>query len=241
MTAPNLAEGFTRSMAYLAALTTNFTLLPAAESAEEVSFDVGLRKGDGRGRELAMHYSLTGLAHRTRWATGGAVNPARVCFRQRAPRRHDLYTELLGTDRVEFDAPTDQLTFRTADLTRPLQTADPMLAKILLPYAASLAPPPPPTTTWSEQLQRVLTTMLGDGPVTLDRAARCMAASRRSLQRRLAEEGTTWRRELDRARRQELENESPRHPHNRNDVARQLGYSDARALRRAYHRWSTED
>lgn len=241
MTAPDVTEGFTRSMAYLAALTTNFTLSPAAVSADEVSFDVGLRKGEGRGRELAMHYSLTGLAQRTRWATGGVVNPARVCFQQRAPRRHGLYTELLGTEQVEFDAPTDQLTYRIADLTRPLPTADPMLARILLSYAATLAPPPPLTTTLSAQLQRVLITMLGDGPVTLDRAARYLAVSRRTLQRRLAEEGTTWRRELDRARRKELENGFPQKPHNRNDMARQLGYSDARALRRAYQRWSAED
>ncbi|WP_330249268.1 AraC family transcriptional regulator ligand-binding domain-containing protein [Nocardia sp. NBC_00565] len=240
-TAPNLLEGFTRSMTYLAALTTNYTLSPAVASADEVSFDLGLRKGEGRGRELAMQYSLAGLAHRTRLATGGVVNPARVCFRQRPPRRHGLYTELLGTERVEFDSPTDQLTFRIADLTRPMPTADPLLARILLSYAAMLAPPPPLTMTLSAQLQRALIAMLGDGPVTLDRAARHLAVSRRTLQRRLAEEGTTWRRELDRARRKELENGFPRHPHNRNDMARQLGYSDARALRRASHRWSAED
>lgn len=65
-----------------------------------------------------------------------------------------------------------------------------------------------------------------------------MASSRRSLQRRLAEEGTTWRRELGRDRRKGLENQYPR---NRNDMARQLGCSDARALRRAYQRWSADD
>ncbi|WP_063721683.1 AraC family transcriptional regulator ligand-binding domain-containing protein [Nocardia vinacea] len=241
MTAPTVAEGFARQGAYLNTLTTYFTFALAEETEEELTFDIGSLRGEGRGRDLTIQVGLVGLAARAARATGTAVDPVRVRLRQTAPRRHDRFIEAFGTSRVDFGAPTDQITFRTADLALPLATSDPVLADILLRYAEIVPAMPAPATTWSDQLHYLLLKMLGDGPVTLDRAARRMATSRRSLQRRLEEEGTTWRRELDRARHAQLEDPSSRLSLNQAGMARRLGYSDARAFRRAQRRWAAED
>ena len=59
--------------------------------------------------------------------------------------------------------------------------------------------------------------------------------SPRTLQRRLEEEGTSWRGEADALRRKQARLAGERL--SRADVAAFLGYSDARALRRAARRW----
>jgi AraC-like DNA-binding protein len=86
---------------------------------------------------------------------------------------------------------------------------------------------------------QALLVLLGDGRVTIERVARYLATSSRSLQRRLADEGTTWTRELDRARSAVVERGSRAQPDaTQAALARRAGYSDAGALRRARQRWT---
>ncbi|MEU4340163.1 AraC family transcriptional regulator ligand-binding domain-containing protein [Nocardia sp. NPDC023852] len=238
MTAPTIAAGMTRTVSYVNVLS-NHCILSVVDGPEEIGFDQDTLCGDGRGRELTTQVAFAAMVARTQRGTGGVVKPVRVSFRQAAPRRHDQFVETFGTTRIDFGAPTDQMMFRVADMARSLATADPMLAGILLQHAETAAVRPP-AVTCSEQLHHVLLALLGTGPITVDRAASRMATSGRSLQRRLAGEGTTWRRELDRARQVWLENQNPRPGISQDDVARQLGYSDARAFRRARQRWSAE-
>ncbi|MEY9969506.1 hypothetical protein ABIA33_007594 [Streptacidiphilus sp. MAP12-16] len=62
-----------------------------------------------------------------------------------------------------------------------------------------------------------------------------MAVRPRTLQRCLAEAGTSWRQELDQARQDRLRHSPAKTADGR---ARLAGYSDGRALRRAQQRWS---
>jgi hypothetical protein len=61
--------------------------------------------------------------------------------------------------------------------------------------------------------------------------------SPRTLQRRLAEHGTTWRAELDAVRRELAARAAPA-AMPRDALASQLGFASARSLRRARRRWS---
>ncbi|WP_158675497.1 AraC family transcriptional regulator ligand-binding domain-containing protein [Nocardia stercoris] len=238
-TAPTIGDGFRQLGRHIGALTTNFRFVPAEQTEQECSFDVVLLSGEGRSRELAIQSAVTRLFTRAQHATGRPVHPVRVGFRQRAPRRHDDFAELVGTRDVDFGTATDRVTFRNADLELPMRTADSALAEILAGYAASL-PTRPVVTTWTARLHDVLVPMLGRESVGIDEVARRMHLSGRSLQRRLAEEGTTWREELARARR-ELHEGARRSTANTQQLASRLGYGDARSLRRAAARWAAAD
>jgi AraC-like DNA-binding protein len=67
--------------------------------------------------------------------------------------------------------------------------------------------------------------------------ARMLAVSPRTLQRRLADESTSWRAELDAVRR-ERATALLRQGTTTDATAQRLGYSGSRALRRALRRWS---
>ncbi|MGW5384571.1 AraC family transcriptional regulator ligand-binding domain-containing protein [Nocardia sp. NPDC003963] len=241
-TAPTLGEGLARSEEYADLITTNVGFAVLGDSEEEANADIRLLSGLGRGRQLATQFALAAVVTRARNATGRNVRPIRIRFRQPPPRRHDRFIEMFGTRKVDFGAPTDQITFRASDLSLPLRTADPVLAEILRGYAAILPRPPRLEVTWTGQVHQALTLLLGDGRVTIDRVARYLTTSRRSLQRRLADEGTTWTYELDRARAALVERRVQFSPDDtQTALARRIGYSDPGTLRRARHRWSSRD
>lgn len=89
---------------------------------------------------------------------------------------------------------------------------------------------------WSDAVREILSPQL-DGPVvSLRKVARLLAVSPRTLQRRLAEEGTSWRAELDAAR-HERAAQLLRQGLTHQATATRVGYSGSRALRRARRRW----
>jgi AraC-like DNA-binding protein len=235
ITAPTLREGMAATGTYMNTVSTNWRFEPAEETDREISFNVHLNTGGGRGGELAMQFGIAGAFTRARAVTGRPVNPVRVAFRQQAPRRHDAFHALLRTDQVDFGAPTDTVTMRKSDLDLPLLGADPMLANLLRHHAENL-PPVPATTTWLDRFRELLRNSLVTGP-TLDAVAARLATSPRTLQRRLADHETTWREELDRVRQSEYDRLQPA---GLTSLARRLGYSDTRSLSRAIHRWRKE-
>lgn len=82
--------------------------------------------------------------------------------------------------------------------------------------------------------QSVLTDALDDGGASLGAVARRMAVSPRTLQRYLAEQGTTWRSERDAARRRRADR---RGDDDCATIAQRLGYFHPRSTRR----WALDD
>jgi AraC-like DNA-binding protein len=235
-TAPTLRDGMDLSGRYLYLLTTNGQLRAETETEREVTYSYRYLTADGRGADLALQLAVSVFCARARAGTGRPVVPVRVALRQRAPRSHRGFSEAFGTTRVDFDAPVTTFTFRARDLDLPMLGADPVLARILARYAATLAPPPDPT--WQRHFRGLLTEALDDGAANLAAMARRMAMSPRTLQRHLAEHGTSWRLELDSARRwraDQLRNDDPA------ILAHHLGYSHSKSARRAVRRWSLDD
>lgn len=235
-TAPSLRDGFAASERYLHLLTTNARLRVQTENDREVTYSYRYLVADGRGADLALQLSVAIFCARARAGTGQPVTPVRIAFRQCAPRSHRAFTEAFGTVAVDFDAPATTFTFRTRDLGLPMLGADPALARILARYAATL--PPPPDLTWKQHFRLVLTEALDEGGTSLNAMARRMTVSSRTLQRDLAEHGTTWRSELDAARRWRADQLSEGDPAS---LAHRLGYANARSVRRAAQRWVLDD
>jgi AraC-like DNA-binding protein len=89
------------------------------------------------------------------------------------------------------------------------------------------------TSAWTRAIRELVS---GELDLSLGEAARALAVSMRTLQRRLAEEGTSWRTEIDAAR-QERAAQLLQQGATANLTAAKVGYSGSRALRRALRRW----
>ncbi|GAA2040740.1 hypothetical protein GCM10009839_48680 [Catenulispora yoronensis] len=180
------------------------------------------------------------ILRRCRETVGREVAPVHVGFAHRAPRRHRHLVDAFGTGRMDFGRPANSLTFLAAD-TRGGRPADPTLTRILAHYADLLTAEARPVPGWWERFDQALArAVVADGAApSLARLARTMAVTPRTLQRRLGDHGTTWQRELDRARSAHAATlEAAGTP--TAAIAVRLGYSDPRALRRAMRRWTRD-
>ncbi|MCO6006146.1 AraC family transcriptional regulator ligand-binding domain-containing protein [Actinoallomurus purpureus] len=192
---------------------------------------------EDRVRALAGEFSLGVLLNRARRAAGRPVTPLAIGFDHPAPPNRGAYVEAFGTERIDFGLPATTFTLSASDLDLPLRGADPALAAVLRRYAATFSPAAP-ITTWQDRLRRLIGDHLADGTATLEVIAGELAMSPRTLQRRLAESGTTWRQEIDAVREEHARTLLRENNPGKYRLAASLGYSDTRALRRAMRRWS---
>jgi len=235
-TAATLKEGFQVRADFLHLLTTNSRMGIEAETSQETSFSYRHIEPGDRGEELSLQFAAAILCAQARDATGRNISPVHVAIAAPAPRSHRIFTETFGTRHVDFGAPVTTLAFRAADLELPMRGADPALARILRRHAASLPPPPP--ATWREHFQQLLAEAIEHGSPSLDVLARRLAVSPRTLQRQLAAHGSTWRSELDTARRRRAGRARQAGATDVVRLARQLGYADPRSVHRTLRRWS---
>jgi AraC-like DNA-binding protein len=233
-TAPTVRDGAAVMAGAVHLLTTNGRLRIEAgdEGSATYSYYWHVPPG-GRAEELSLQFLVLSMVRRTQMAAGRPVVPSQVTFAQGPPRSHRALGEALGTRRLDFGAPLTTVTFRSRDLDLPLRGADPVLAGILTRYARSL--PAAPLADWRELFRLQLAEALAVGQPTLAEMGRRMAASPRTVQRHLAEYGTTWRAELEAARQRLASSSSA----DRTALARRLGYADPGSVRRAMRRWES--
>ncbi len=142
----------------------------------------------------------------------------------------DAVAKRLGT-RVRFQAGDCGFAVSREVLERRPSTADPALHNFLLTQARAQLGHLGPVDVVS-QVARVIEMRLPQGEVSSTEVARAMATTVRSLQRHLADAGTAYRDVLSHVRmrrRDELRAGGVAEA----EIASQLGFSDARAMRRA--------
>ncbi|MGP4030401.1 AraC family transcriptional regulator ligand-binding domain-containing protein [Actinomadura sp. 3N407] len=184
-------------------------------------------------------FALAVLLRRCREATGTPLVPVRVELRQKAPRSRAALLDMLGTSHVDFTAPATSLTFLARDARRPLPKAQLGLLEMLCEHAAMTLGAARPVGDWYDVFRLTLHACFELDSLSLETVAQQMTVSPRTLQRRLAERGSSWRGEVETARQEKALAllQDGRLP--MTSIAGRVGYSDVRALRRAVRRWQS--
>jgi AraC-like DNA-binding protein len=142
----------------------------------------------------------------------------------------------LGAGTMRFGRPSHRLVFDASLLEVPLTSADPAAMQLAREQCDRELAALSESASLAGRVRVELTR--GDAGATLERVARRLGASTRTLKRRLAEEGTSFRAISDEARRQKalLLLDDRRVP--LAEVAERLGYSDVANFTRAFRRWT---
>lgn len=150
-----------------------------------------------------------------------------------------LLVEVLGTDRLEFDRERNGIELPRAALAAPLSTHDPALLALLDRQAEAALALRGSSSRFVGALRQRIRDRLRDGPPTLEEAARALAMSPRTLQRRLAEdEGTSWNVLVDEVRKELAVRWVEEGARPLGEIAFLLGYSELSAFLRALKRWT---
>jgi AraC-like DNA-binding protein len=201
-------------------------------------------RSEGRG---AVHYSVAAertalgtqlneytvalLVDRLNGVLGGRLPLLEVCFPHRRNPSIARSLEAHFGCPVRFSAPDVGFAVHQSVLERIPATSDAALFAYMQRQAQAALSSTPGSDVVT-QVVRIIELRLTEGKVDADAVARAMATTARSLQRRLAEAGTTYRRVLAHVRRRR--GDELRHAgYTESEIARALGFSDARSMRRS--------
>lgn len=135
---------------------------------------------------------------------------------------------------VEYSAPRYGIQFPVVMLARPLKS-DSAVHAVVQDYLNTIVVPTESTT--AGEVEKLIRRMLPTGALDLDLVAAQLAQHRRTLQRQLAAQGTTFGRLVDDVRRDEAERYLRDTDMPFGQLAGLLGLSEQSALSRACRRW----
>lgn len=163
--------------------------------------------------------------------------PVWATFRHRAPPYAEKYAKIFGPN-VKFNQPQNQVAIARDVLDSPLIGADAALSDYLDRQAARLVQNFGGDDPLIVRIRRVVADALPSGAPKVGDVAKTLALSTRTLQRRLGELGTSFDTVLDEVRREIALATLERADTSVGEAAFLVGYTDAKAFRRAVVRWT---
>lgn len=185
--------------------------------------------------EVALYIPL--LGHRLLTGNAEEASMREVCFRH-APRFPVArYEQHFGCP-VRFNQPADLARLPRVALGQRLRGADARLAEyhrqVVERHEAGLGS----DESLAARVRRLYVPRLAFGEPDAGTIAALLNVSTRTLQRRLVEEGTTWRLLTEQAQRRVAERELQVPGRMLHEITLLTGFSDRRAFLRAFKRWT---
>ena len=167
--------------------------------------------------------------------TGQPLRAKRVEFK-RAPAHREMYEAHFRCP-VKFKAAQNALIFSKSDMDLPFVTYNADLLATVAPQLEAELAEQLAHKSFREQGKGILKHLLAGQRPGIQDLARELHLSTRTLQRRLTEQGITFQRLLDEARRELAHHYLLHSPRELNETAYLLGYEDANSFFRAFHHW----
>lgn len=165
---------------------------------------------------------------------GSRWQPKAVLLQHAPVSEPATYRRLLGVI-PQFNSPYNAWIFDTKLLESPLSAADETLHRLIQQHLDSLDQMS--LHELPSKVQQLLRSFLPNGRVSIEQIADYMSLSPRTLQRYLAEEGTSFQTLLDQTRQALATRYLRDSAISLTQLAGLLGYSDLSAFSRAFQRW----
>lgn len=204
-----------------------------------------------RGNESAVHFTWL-LAHEdepamlvdicfawilsiARRGTGHSIHPKRVEF-QRPEANRAIYEKYFQCP-IKFKAAKNVLVFNQADVDALFLTSNADLLATVAPQLEAELKQQLMENNFREQVKGTLKRLLAGERPAIEHVARELRLSKRTLQRRLTDEGITFQQLMEEARRELARHYLLHSSLELNETAYLLGYEDANSFFRAFHEW----
>lgn len=235
MNCATLGEG----LAELVRFSTLWTDDPSfvLTSADTLAYSYQTSFPYGPGLRYANEAGFAEVVNAARLLTQTRCSPIAVSFAHSRPAEVTAHEAFFGCP-VRFDAHETAMVFPREALSLELPKADPKLGAYLRGVANSALGRRTRESSPPERIKEIIGEELARGLPPLDRIARRLATSERTLRRRLEEEGTSFRTILDETRAALAQGyvRDGRLP--LSEVALLVGFSETSAFNRAFKRWT---
>jgi len=230
-----LREAFERFVRY-GHLVSDAAEIELLDRGEHSCFRLVLREDAGRPADEAIDAILSLIARTARMLAGKGVTPTAVRLERPEPKRSEPFTKVFRAP-VGFQQRENVLEFAARDLDAHLPAGNAELARhndeVAARYLARIE-----RVRASSRLRSWFIDQLPAGEPSEEAAARALGMSLRNLQRRLQEEGTTYREALNEARRESARSHLDEGHFSVTEIAFLLGFADTSSFSRAFRRWT---
>lgn len=185
----------------------------------------------------AREFMFAMLMLHGRKSCGEVWSPRIVRFEHESPGDLAPYEQIFGAP-IEFGAPVSEIRFDRALLDKPLIAADAALYAVIQKHAEEMLRRIPRLDEPTDRVRQCVATMVCEGMPAIERVARHVGTSRRSLQRMLRDSGVTYRQLVDDVRRELAVRHVADRARTLPEIAFLLGFSEAPAFHRAFRRWT---
>lgn len=191
--------------------------------------------GDVPAPPILLAAELVFFTHLARLGARAPIAPAWVeCPFPASQRR--AYLDWFGCGLRQGDRP--RIGFRRLDAERPFLTANPAMWSAFEPSLRQRLSDATAEVSMSGRLRGWINETIASGRTGVAQAARDLGVSARTLQRRLADEGTTFQRELSGVREKLARHYLTRTQLSTGEIAFLLGYAEQNSFYRAFHDWA---
>ena len=170
-----------------------------------------------------------------RRGTGQPIHPKRVEFQR--PEAHRAAYEKHFQCPVKFRAAKNVLVFNKTDMDAAFLTYNADLLAAVAPQLEAELKQQLAEKSFREQVKGILKRLLAGERPAIEHVARELRLSKRTLQRRLTEDGITFQQLMEEARRELARHYLLHSSLELNETAYLLGYDDANSFFRAFHEW----
>lgn len=172
------------------------------------------------------------------WLAGRPLAPRAITFAHRSDAPAGEYLRVLGVQ-AQFGAPANMARFDAALLAAPVPNADPSLYPVLRRHAERLLNERGAQGAGlAAQVRAALIRALPHGAARLPAVAEQLGMSPRTLQRKLADAGSSFQHVLDGVRYELAQDYLRQRDLGLVDIAFLLGYQEQSALTHAFREWS---
>ncbi len=229
-----LREGLER-VARFQRVLTGFPWLRLDDAGDPLRMRVGMENRDPEVRAIHAEYVAPLTLQMMSWVSESDVVPIEAHFAHAARADPSEYERVLRCP-VKFQAPASELMLSADVLARESRHGNPRIAEAHEQLGAQLlALRQDPSS--AGRVRRLLAEHLEGRPPGLAEVGRQLGMSARSLQRRLAEEGTSFRQVLDALRREIAREHLDARDTTIAEIAYLAGFSEVSAFTRAARRW----
>lgn len=159
-------------------------------------------------------------------------------FRHERPAAMQEYERTFGSTRLNFSAPFFGFSFDARFLDIPLRTADARQHQRVLGHIEAVLAEIPQRDTVAGGVRKAIMRDLASAQLSVNHVAHALSMSRRTLARRLQEEGTSFSELVDDTRRRMAQHYLSNSDRSVAQIAALLGFSEVATFYRAFRRWT---
>lgn len=229
-----LKEAFERLMRYFRVVSDGAEL---SFEREGWQYRCEIRAADGAVAPESIDAFASVIVRMCRGLYRADYAPLKLAFCRPRPPDVTAYERAFRTPQLAFGAAVNAIWFDSAHFEHALESANPELARqndeVAARYLARFG-----RSLVRERLRAVLIEQLPSGEPSQDRAAAALHLGTRSLQRRLADEGTSYKAVLDDVRRELALSYLRDERYTISEITYLLGFADLSSFTHAFRRWT---